>query len=87
VNTSTVVGSLALVLAGVLATGYALGQESNGSPAIKQTAQEKLDAREAARRAAVADHQKRKQDFARNCVKQDLTAAQLEACRAAYRRL
>ena len=86
-NTSIVVGSVALVLAGVLATGHAFGQESNGTPAIKETAQEKLDAREASRRAAVAEHQKRKEEFARNCTKPDLTATQLEACRAAYRKL
>ena len=84
-NTSILVGSIALVLAGVLATGHAFGQEAPTAPS--PTAQEKLDQREALRRAAVADQQKRKDDFARNCLKPALSASQLEACRAAYRKL
>jgi hypothetical protein len=87
VNTSTIVGSIALALAGVLATGQAFGQDSTQQPAIKQTAQEKLEQREVLRRAAVAEHQKRKDDFARNCIKPGLTEPQLEACRVAYRKL
>jgi hypothetical protein len=87
VNTSIIIGSIALVLAGLLATGHAFGQGSTGTPAIKETAQGKVETREAERRAAMADHQKRKEEFARNCIKPDLTASQLEACRAAYRRL
>ena len=85
VNTSIVVGSVALVLAGVLATGYAFGQEIIKAP--QPTAQEKLDQREALRRTAMQEQQKRKEDFARNCIKPDLSDKQLEACRAAYRKL
>ena len=85
-NTSIVVGSIALVLAGVHATGHAFGQEITKLP--PPTAQEKTDQREALRRAAVMDHQKRKEEFARNCVKPVLLSdAQLDACRAAYRKL
>jgi len=80
-----VVGSVALVLAGVLATGYAFGQEIIKAP--QPTAQEKLDQREALRRMAMQEQQKRKEDFARNCIKPDLSDKQLEACRAAYRKL
>jgi hypothetical protein len=81
---SVIVGSMALVLAGLLVAGYASGQESMQTPAVKQTVQEKLDAREAQRRA---EHKKRKEDFARRCMKPGLADAELEACRAAYRRL
>jgi hypothetical protein len=84
---STIIGSIALVLAGVLVTGYAAGEESSQVPAIKETAQKKVDEREAKRRAAVAEHKKRKEDFTRRCTKSGLTDAELEACRAAYRRL
>jgi hypothetical protein len=85
VNTSIVVGSIALVLAGVLASGHAFGQEILKAP--QPTAQEKTDQREALRRAAVLDQQKRKDDFARNCIKPELSDKQLDACRAAYRKL
>jgi len=85
VNTSIVIGSIALVLAGVLATGHAFGQEIIKLP--PPTGQEKMDQREALRRAAVVDQQKRKDDFARNCIKPTLSELQLEACRAAYRKL
>jgi len=36
---------------------------------------------------AMQEQQKRKEDFARNCIKPDLSDKQLEACRAAYRKL
>lgn len=84
---SNIIGSIALILAGVLVTGHALGQETTQAPAIKETAQKKVDEREAKRRAAVAEHNKRKEDFARRCTKPGLTDAELEACRVAYRRL
>ena len=84
-NTSIIVGSIALVLAGVLATGHAFGQDLVSPPL--PTAQEKLDQREALRRAAVVDQQKRKEEFAKNCIKPALSELQLEACRAAYRKL
>ena len=85
-DTSIIVGSIALALAGVLATGKAFGQETP-LPLIKETAHEKLEQREALRRAEMAEHQKRKAEFARNCFKQGLSEPQLDACRAAYRKL
>lgn len=79
-NTATIVGSIALALAGVLATGQAFSTE-------RLTAQQKVEQREAARRVALAQNQKNREYIARNCVKRDLTPAMLEACRAAYRQL
>ena len=81
---SSIIGSMALVLAGVLATAYAFGDEK---PVAQQTVQEKLDKREAQRRAAMAEHKKRKEEFARRCTKAGLSDAELEACRIAYRQL
>ena len=83
---STIVGATALLLAGVLVTGHAFG-EGVKMPAPAETAQQKVEEREVKRRAAMAEHQKRKEDFARRCIKPDLTETQLEACRVAYRRL
>ena len=84
-NTSIIVGSIALVLAGLLVTGHAFGQEVTALP--MPTAQEKTEQREVLRKAAMLDHQKRKEEFARNCIKPALSELQLEACRAAYRKL
>jgi hypothetical protein len=82
-KTSIIVGALAIAVAGVLATGHALG----GELVIKETAQQKLERREAMRRAALAQHQQKKDYLARNCTKRNLSAAEFEACRAAYRQL
>jgi hypothetical protein len=82
---SSIIGSMALVLAGVLATAYAFGE--NVEPVAQQTVQKKLDEREAQRRAAMAEHKKRKEEFARRCTKPGLSDAELEACRIAYRQL
>jgi hypothetical protein len=44
--------------------------------------------REAVQRAALVEHHKRKEDFVRRCSgKAYLTSTELEACRAAYRKL
>lgn len=82
-KTRMMVGALAIALAGVLATGQALG----GELVIKETAQQKLERREAMRRAALVQHQQTKDYLARNCTKRDLTPAQLHNCRVAYRQL
>jgi phosphohistidine swiveling domain-containing protein len=79
-NTATIVGSIALALAGMLATGQALGSD-------RVTGQQKVEQREAMRRAALVQHQQKKDFLARNCTKRDLTPAMLQACRAAYRQL
>ena len=79
-NTAMLVGSLALALGLLLATGHAAGAEW-------VTGQQKVEQREAQRRAALAQNQKNREYIARNCVKRDLSPAALEACRAAYRQL
>jgi hypothetical protein len=70
-----VVVLVALILATMIITGYARG--AGTSPEL----------REAQRRLAVAEHQRRKDDFVRRCSKVRLSPAELEACRAAYRKL
>jgi hypothetical protein len=84
-KTPIFVGSIALALAGVLAMGQALAE--NSRPLTRQTAHEKAVEREELRRVALEDHQKRREEFKRNCTKKDLGPAQFEACRAAYRKL
>jgi hypothetical protein len=74
------VATLALVLAGVVVYEYSRADE-------KAMARDSGAAREAARRVAVSDHERRKEDFARLCAKALMSNAQMDACRAAYRRL
>jgi hypothetical protein len=77
---SVAVAALAFVLAIVLVGGYARGSEHGRVADRSATA-------EAARRTAVSEHQKRKEAVTRLCGKSLMTAAELEACRAAYRKL
>jgi hypothetical protein len=77
---SKAVAALSLLLGVLLTTGYARAAE-------KQIVQDRAAAREALRRIAIAEHDRRKQDFARRCIKPIVSNAELEACRAAYRRL
>ena len=95
---SKVVGSVAVVLGVLLVIGHVRAEDSVlGAPGLedssraklglKQTAQDKLDEREAKRRAAVAEQERRKEEFARRCSKPVKNDSELEACRAAYRRL
>ena len=81
---SKVVASLAIILGAVLATGYARGDGGSG---VKQTGQERLVAREQMQRAALAEHHRRKEDVMRLCNRSLNSPADLEACRAAYRKL
>jgi hypothetical protein len=83
---STIVGTLALILALVLVAGYARSDEPPALLEIK-TIQKKVDEREAQRRAAVAEQQKRKDEFARRCSKPVKTAEELTECRAVYRQM
>jgi hypothetical protein len=79
------VAALALIIGGAVVTGYAHGTE-HGRPA--ETIQDKLVEREAVRRAALQEYYKRKEDFVRRCNgKPYMTSTELEACRAAYRKL
>jgi len=83
---STVVGTLALVLAAALVAGYTYGDDTPAA-AEPKTMQKKVDEREAARRAAVAEQEKRKQEFQKRCSKPVKTAGELAECRTAYRQL
>jgi hypothetical protein len=83
---STIVGTLALLLALALIAGYARSDEASPVPEVK-TMQKKVDEREAQRRAAVAEQEKRKQEFARRCSKPLKTAEELQECRAVYRQM
>jgi len=49
--------------------------------------QKKVDEREAQRRAAAADQQKKRELFARQCNKPVKTQDELEECRAVYRQM
>jgi hypothetical protein len=83
---SSTIAAAAVVLGTAVTVGYAQGEA--GAGATMQTAQSKVEAREAQRRVALAEHQKRKEDFVRRCTtSQPMTAAQLAECRAAYRKL
>jgi hypothetical protein len=89
---STVVASVALVLAAALAVGHALGQEDiplRSEPSVepKVTMQKRVDEREAQRRAAAADQQKKRDQFARQCNKPVKTPYELEECRSFYRQM
>ena len=84
---STVVASAALVLAAALAVGHALGQDTSPQSEPKVTMQKKVDEREAQRRAAAADQQKRKEEFAKRCTKPVKTSYELEECRTVYRQM
>ena len=82
---SNAVASIALILAAVLVIGHAGSEDSKAPPPV--TAQTKISDREAKRRAAVAEQEKRKEEFQRRCGKPVKTPAELEECRVAYRKL
>jgi hypothetical protein len=84
---SRAVASIAVVLGVILAAGHAIGDGATGSSAPKQTIQQKVDEREAQRRAEVQEQRKRKEEYARACNKPLKTDAELDLCRAAYKRL
>ena len=86
---STIVGTLALILAAALIAGYAHSdepQEAKATPEVK-TMQKKVEEREAVRRAAVEEQQKRREEFNRRCSKPLKTAEELQECRAVYRQM
>ena len=83
---SKVVASLAIILGALLATGHARGDGPSMPPA-RVTVQDRLLAQEAMRRAALQEHHRRKEDVARLCNRPLNSPAELEACRAAYRKL
>ncbi len=72
----------------VLTAGYAYGDAAEpAAGATKPTAQDKVQEREALRRAAVEEQQKRKNAYERACNRQLRTGADFDQCRAAYKRL
>ena len=87
------VASLALVLAAALATGHAFGQDglspypTGSNSQAPRTAQARLEEREALRRAAAVDQQKKKDYFTRRCSKPYKSQVEMEECRAFYRSL
>jgi hypothetical protein len=83
---SKAIASMAVVLAVILAAGHAYS-EAVVPPEAKPTAQAKLDEREAQRRTAVAEQQKRKEAFERACNKPMKSETDLDLCRTAYKRL
>jgi outer membrane murein-binding lipoprotein Lpp len=85
---STTVASSAVVIGFLVVAGYANSQDAAAGATAQQTWQAKVEAREAQRRVALEDHKKLKEDFARRCAKsQPMTTAQLQDCRAMYRKL
>ena len=83
---STTIASIAVVLAVILAAGHAYGEEI--APVVgKPTAQEKVTEREAQRRAAVQEQQKRKDAFDRACSRPMKSDSDFELCKSAYKKL
>ena len=83
---SKAVGAIAVVLGVVLSAGFAVG-EDGAVGASKQTIQMKIDEREAQRRAALEEQQKRKDAFERACNKPMKSDTDRDLCRVAYKRL
>lgn len=81
--------ALAMACSGALAQDGAQQQQpqpqAQPQPVSQETLHQKIEQREAQRRVAMEEHQKRKEHFARHCTKPVMTPAELEACRAAYR--
>ena len=83
---SRTIASVAVVLAVILAAGHAYS-EAVVPVAAQPTAQQKLEQREAQRRAAVEEQQKRKDAFERACNKPMKSDSDRDHCRTAYKRL
>lgn len=84
---SRTVGSTAIVLAIILVAGHALGEATSGSTAPTPTVQQKVEEREAQRRSAIEEQQRRKEAYQRACQRPLRTEAEVDLCRAAYKRL
>ena len=85
---STVIGTLALLLAAALVAGHALGEDAVPPASTPTTTiQKQVDEREAQRRAAAAVHHKRQEEFTKRCSKPLQTPFELEQCKAAYREM
>jgi hypothetical protein len=89
---SRTVATVAVVLGVILAAGHAQSEpgEQQASPAAgatRPTAQHRLEEREAQRRAAVLEQEKRKLAFERACNKPHKTEADFALCKTAYKQL
>ena len=85
---SRTIAWMAILLAVILAAGYAQGESSEpAAPNKTFTVQKQLEAREAQRRAAVEEQQRRKDAYQRACSKPVKTEVELGQCRTAYKRL
>jgi len=84
---SRTIATMAVVLGVILAAGYAQGEAGTPADAPKQTAQDKVAEREAQRRAAVEEQQRRKDAFERACNRPLKSDSDFDLCRAAYKRL
>ena len=99
---SRTIGTVAVVLGIVLAAGFAVGEDgapatkqgmstatlSQAAPApASKTGQMKVEEREAQRRVALEEQQKRKDAFERACNKPMKTDMDFDLCRTAYKRL
>ena len=73
----------------ILTAGYAYGDAviTPAAGATKPTAQDKVQQREALRRAAVEEQQKRKDAYERACAKPHRTDMEFDQCRTAYKKL
>lgn len=90
---SKTIGMMAVVLGVVLAAGFAVGEDgaqnaaqSAAKPA-STTGHMKPQEREAQRRAALEEQQRRRDAFERACNKPLKSATDFDLCRAAYKRL
>ena len=85
---SKATATIAVVLGVILAAGYSYGEAPvSAAGATKQTAQDRLEVREAQRRAAVEEQQRRKDAFERACSRPMKSDTDLDLCRTAYKRL
>ena len=100
---SRTIGTVAVVLGIVLAAGFAVGEDgapatkgtttatlAQASPTEAQaskTGQMKVEEREAQRRVALEEQQRRKDAFERACNKPMKTDMDFDLCRTAYKRL
>ena len=80
------IASLALLLSLLLVMGYSRAQPIDG-PTYLPTAQQKVEEREVKRREAMAEQQRRRDEFEQKCRKPLMNPAEMESCRVAYREL
>lgn len=83
---SRAVATAALILGVLLIVGHARGDDESAPP-TQETLQKKIEKREAARRAAMLEQQRRAEIFDQHCRKPVKTDEELKLCRAVYRQM